>query len=129
MYKDIKGKKCGNLNVRPDENGVYPMVDVEYSWKMCNGNDFDIELREEKAKFYDWTKKAGDKNANIANPRFPLGDKSTKILASGTCMEKKEELTLTTANKYNVATQLEGYVLRNNGQRLNSQTSEFRYVC
>ena len=113
-YDNIRGKKCGVLNVRPDDDGDYPVVDVEYTWSMCNYNDFDIELKDPQAKMYDWTMKKGDKEKNVANPRFPLGGLA---LPSGNCIEREEDLDLNTANRYNLATQLEGFVIDENGNR------------
>ncbi len=89
---------------------------------MCNGNAFDIELREPFAKMFDWTVVEGDKAKNIVNPRIPLGG---TMLRSGECIEREKDLSLTTASRYNVATQLEGFVLDENGNRKDPKTGTY----
>ncbi len=120
-WDDIRGQQCSALNVRADSNGIFPMVEVEYQWSMCNENPFDIALRDPKAKMYDWTKKPGSKAANVADPRIPLGG---EILESGTCIDRQETLQLDTTDRYNVATQLEGYVLDENDNQKDAQTGK-----
>ena len=107
----MRGEKCGALNVEADANGNYPDVQVTYSYSMCNNNRFDIKLKDE-SKFYDWAKKRGDKQKNVANPRFPLGG---RVVGAGRCITKEDTFFLSTANRYNIATQLEGFALDNNG--------------
>ncbi len=120
-YDDVRGQQCSSLNVRANDDGDFPMVDVEYSWSMCNKNAFDIELRDPQAKFYDWTRVAGSKETNVANPRIPVGGRTLK---SGECLEEKRPLSLDTENRYNVATQLEGFVLDSDGSRLSPTTGK-----
>ncbi len=116
-YANLFGEKCGALNVEADSNGNYPDVKVKYSYSMCNYNRFNIRMKDE-AKFYDWTKKRGDKAKNVANPRFPLGG---RVLLAGQCFTEAPEFYLSTANRYNIATQLEGFVMGANGSNMDPQ--------
>lgn len=111
-YVSLRGKNCSKLKVEADGDGNYPGVEVEFSWKMCNENSFDILLND-KGKFFDWARVKGSKKYNLANPRFPLGGTT---LVSGACLKKDETLTINTGNRYNIATQLEGNVLNPSGQ-------------
>ncbi len=116
-YASLRGESCGALNVEADSNGNYPDVKVKYSYSMCNYNRFDIRMKNE-AKFYDWTKKRGDKAKNVADPRVPLGGLTLK---SNDCETYDEEFFLSTANRYNIATQLEGFVLDTSGNAKDPQ--------
>ncbi len=73
---------------------------------MCNNNDFDIDLRNNKAKFFDWQR--GAKADNIDNPRIDLWGKTLK---NRSCLNESRTLSLETTNRFTVATQLEGYVI------------------
>ena len=95
---------CNNLEVAPDDNGVYPNVEVQYSWEMCNKNNFDIQLNQNYVKCFYWTKKRGSKALNIDRPRIPLGGKTLK---AGACLNRSEAVT----NRYTIASQLEGFVV------------------
>lgn len=117
-YAGLQGKNCSKLTVKADSYGNYPDVMVQYSWKMCNKNHFDILLNR-KGKFFDWTRAKGSKNQSLANPRFPL--KGT-VLASDTCLTREETLTINTGSRYNIATQLEGFVLDPDGKRKDPRT-------
>ncbi len=79
---------------------------------MCNNNRFDIKLKKDFAKFFDWTKKAGSKAESVKDPRFPLGGTTLK---AGRCLTQSQVLTLDTTNRYTIATQLEGFVVNRNG--------------
>ena len=63
---------CNKLEVAPDNNDVYPNVEFQYSWEICNKNNFDIKLKPNYAKFFDWTKKKGSKAVNIGSLRIPF---------------------------------------------------------
>jgi len=119
-FDDVRGMSCGKLEVTTDSNGDYPNIEVEYSWEMCNKNSFDIKLKQDFAKFFDWTKRKGSKDENINNPRFPLGGKT---LEAGACLNQSQVVTLDTANRYTIATQLEGFVVKESGGIVNPQNS------
>lgn len=109
-YAGALGKHCSNLNVRRGSNGEYPFVDVRYFWKMCNNNAFDILLNE-KAKFFSWTHKS-EKNKTIDSPQFPLNGIT---LESGSCTEQDTIKSLDTQHRHNMAAQLEGFVIADDG--------------
>ncbi len=120
-YADVRGEKCSALNVEADANGNYPDVQVRYDYSMCNYNPFRIKMKKE-AKFYDWTKIRGDKQKNVQNPRVQLKDSE---LAPGRCITYDETFYLSTKNRYNIATQLEGFALDSNGVEKDSSTGKW----
>lgn len=88
---------------------------------MCNKNAFDIKLKTDYAKFFDWTKKPGSKAENINDPRFPLGGET---LDAGECLNKSATVTLDTTNRYTIASQLEGFVVGADGQNKDPATGK-----
>lgn len=119
---DVRGKNCNKLDVSNYSSGSYPSVEVKYSWEMCNKNDFDIELRDKKAKFFDWTRTKGSKQENVRDPRIALGGKT---LAKGQCLNESRTIILDTTNRYTIASQLEGYVVDpSTGMNKDAETGE-----
>ncbi len=124
-YDNVRGKKCGTLNVERDNEGNYPEVQVKFSYSMCNYNDFDVQLTS-KAKFYDWARDmfhdgVPDKKVNIENPRFPLDG---QIVKAGRCMAKTDTFYIDTAFRYNIAAHLQGVVLDENGEAKDPKNGE-----
>jgi hypothetical protein len=124
-FPNFKGENCSTLVVTADGNGKYPEVEVEYSWEMCNENSFDIELKQNFAKFFDWTKKPGSKAESIKNPRFPLGG---KFLKAGECLKQTKVHKIDTTNRYTIATQLEGFVVDDSADGRKNSQNDYCYA-